>query len=84
MPDEHQMKQMLRWLAAQPDKRIIRNDFQYGNGSLVISQWTNLDMYVGMQFEKGEMPILVTLPFTSITLVDGLGYLLPPRHTVRR
>ncbi|KAJ7129246.1 hypothetical protein C8R44DRAFT_776262 [Mycena epipterygia] len=34
----------VRWLAAQPDKRQIRQGFHYGSGSLILSQWNKFDV----------------------------------------
>jgi len=65
----------LKWIAAQPDKTKIRTTFQYGPGSLMISQWNKFDIYPSMAFDK--VPVLVAPPFTPISTLDGLGYLLP-------
>jgi hypothetical protein len=65
----------LRWVAAQPDKRKIRQDFRYGNGSFMVSQWNKFDMYTGAVFEVP--PVLVSPPFMPVSLVDGLAYFLP-------
>ncbi len=65
----------LRWIIAQPDKRKIRHGFRYGSGSLMLSQWNKFDMYAGTVFEVP--PVLVSPPFTPISLMDGLGYFLP-------
>ncbi|ORY33087.1 transferase family-domain-containing protein [Naematelia encephala] len=70
-----EMEQTLKWMAAQSEKSRIRQGFQYGNGSFMASQWNKMDIYVGTAFE--QRPILVAPPFTSISLVDGLGYYLP-------
>lgn len=64
-----------RWIAAQPDKRKIKQGFRYGSGSLMISQWNKMDMYAGSVFDVA--PVLVAPPFTPISLVDGLGYFIP-------
>ncbi|KAK0455065.1 transferase family-domain-containing protein [Armillaria borealis] len=64
-----------RWIAAQPDKRKIKQGFRYGTGSLMISQWNKMDMYAGSVFDVA--PVLVAPPFTPISLVDGLGYFIP-------
>lgn len=70
-----ELNQSLRWIAMQPDKKKIRQGFQYGNGSLMVSQWNKFDMYAGTVFEVG--PVLVSPPFTPVTLIDGLAYFLP-------
>ena len=41
----------------------------------MISQWNKLDMYVGTVFDV--RPVLVSTPFTPISLLDGLVYFLP-------
>ncbi|KAJ3886434.1 transferase [Lentinula edodes] len=77
VPDAQHLKSTLRWITAQPDKRRIRSGFRYGNGSIMVSQWAKFEMYEGTDFEDGQKPILVSTPFTSISLVDGLAYTLP-------
>ena len=76
----------LRWLAAQPDKSRVRQGFRYANG-FMLSQWSCFDLY-GIRFDADEngaliSPALVQPPFTPISLMDGLGYILPtkPQHT---
>ncbi|PBK73851.1 hypothetical protein ARMSODRAFT_651933 [Armillaria solidipes] len=64
-----------RWIAAQPDKRKIKQGFRYGSGSLMLSQWNKMDMYADSVFDVA--PVLVAPPFTPISLVDGLGYFIP-------
>ena len=66
----------LRWMALQPDKRRIRHGFVYSDASCMLSQWNKFDMYLGSSFE--QPPVLVAPPFTNISLMDGLGYFLPP------
>ncbi|KAJ3856977.1 transferase [Lentinula lateritia] len=77
VPNAQQVKGTLRWIAAQPDKRRIRSGFRYGNSSIMVSQWAKFEMYEGTDFEEGQKPILVSTPFTPISLVDGLAYTLP-------
>ncbi|KAJ3781901.1 transferase family-domain-containing protein [Lentinula aff. detonsa] len=77
VPDAGHLKNTLRWIAAQPDKTRIRSGFRYGNGSIMVSQWAKFDMYAGTEFDDDEKPKLVSTPFTSISLVDGLAYTLP-------
>lgn len=64
-----------RWIAAQPDKSLIRDRFRYSEWSLMLSSWAKFDMYAGARFETE--PSLVGTPFTAISTLDGLGYLLP-------
>ncbi|KAJ7272790.1 transferase [Mycena rebaudengoi] len=67
----------VRWIAAQPSPETIDSGFRYGNGSLMLSQWNKFDMYGARMRFDGE-PALVSPPFTANSLVDGLGYYLPP------
>ena len=74
----------LRWLAAQPDKSRVRQAFRYSNGGFMLSTWSKIDMQDGLVLDvdaQGQIvsPCLVQPPFTSISLMDGLGYLLPTR-----
>ncbi|KAJ7129232.1 transferase family-domain-containing protein [Mycena epipterygia] len=70
-----ELQSTVRWLAAQPGRRRIRQGFSYGNGSLMLSQWNKFDMYGDSVLEA--VPVLVSTPYTPISLVDGLGYFLP-------
>lgn len=67
-----------RWVAAQPEKRKIKQGFRYGSGLLMLSQWNKMDMYAGSVFDVA--PVLVAPPFTPISLLDGLGYFIPTRE----
>jgi len=71
--------QSLRWVAAQPDKSRVRLGFQYEKGGFLVSQWTRFDMHAGMGLgdDGADQPVLVSTPFTPISLVDGLVYYLP-------
>ncbi|KAE8415993.1 transferase [Aspergillus pseudocaelatus] len=79
--DSSTMERTLKWVAAQPDKSHIKVNFEFGNGSFIVSQWSKFDMYVGVDFDvdvdaKPIMPVLVSPPFTEISLVDGLAMML--------
>ncbi|KAK4693394.1 hypothetical protein P7C70_g8933, partial [Phenoliferia sp. Uapishka_3] len=65
----------LTWSASQPDKSKIRNHFRYSQWSLMLSSWVGFDMHDGVDF--GRKPVLVGPPFTKVSLLDGLGYVLP-------
>ncbi|KAH7025500.1 transferase [Macrophomina phaseolina] len=65
-----------RWIAAQPDVRRITWGFDARSGSTMISAWNKFDMYASTAFDALP-PALVAPPFTPISLVDGLGYLMP-------
>lgn len=69
-----------RWLAAQPNLNNVQFGMKHGQGAFMISQWNKFDMYgeEAVQFIQGEKPVLVSPPFTPISLVDGLAYVLPP------
>ncbi|KAF7374806.1 Anthranilate N-benzoyltransferase protein 3-like protein [Mycena sanguinolenta] len=75
LTEKDEIDRSLRWIAAQPDVRKIREKFQYGNGSFMVSQWNKFDMYAGSVFDVA--PVLVSPPFTQSSLVDGLVYFLP-------
>lgn len=70
--------QTLRWIAAQPDKRRIRQHFPYGAGTMVASQWCKYGMYAGAEFDvdmrtgRGIVPALVAPPVAENALLDGL------------
>ena len=69
------MNGTIKWIALQPEKQKIRQGFRYGTGSFMVSQWNKVDMYVGTTFDV--RPVMVSTPFTSISLMDGLVYFLP-------
>ncbi|KAE8382678.1 transferase [Aspergillus bertholletiae] len=75
------MERTMKWVAAQPDKSRIKVDFEFGNGSFTVSQWSKFNMYGGVDFDvdadgKPILPALVSPPFTEISLVDGLVMML--------
>lgn len=72
----------LRWMAVQTDKTpgAIKQGFRFGNGSFMISQWNKVKAIYEPFEVGGEPPVLVSPPFTSISLVDGLAYILPTRN----
>lgn len=69
-------KKSMYWVAGQKDKQRIRHVFRFGTGSLMISQWNKLRMYERAEFD-GVPPRLVGTPFTMISEIDGLAYVLP-------
>ena len=77
---------IVQWIAAQPEPARIEQRFDYGPGSLMLSQWSGIEMYADMGFNADEsgnvqLPVLVAPPFTHISLMDGLGYVLPAQPT---
>lgn len=67
----------VRFIDAQSDKSKIRSGFLGGTCGFMASQWSRLSMYPAF---GGVRPILVSTPFTEISLVDGLTYFLPDRR----
>jgi len=79
-------EQIVQWIAAQTEPARIEQRFDYGPGSLMLSQWSSIEMYADMDFDADEngnvqLPLLVAPPFTHISLMDGLGYVLPAQPT---
>ncbi|KPI86184.1 hypothetical protein ABL78_4737 [Leptomonas seymouri] len=72
--DPTEVQRTVRWMAAQPDRARIRSHFT--QGGFMISAWNKLDLY-GAAACEGVQPLLVSTPFTCISLVDTLGYILP-------
>ncbi|KAI9637469.1 transferase [Dioszegia hungarica] len=70
----------VKWLAAQLNLNLVTFGMKFGQGSCMISAWNKFDMYGegAAQFKEGEKPVLVSPPFTPISLMDGLAYVLPP------
>ncbi len=73
--DKSEVTRTVAWLASQPDIRRIQSTFRYGTGSLMLSQWNKIDVFGAAALDG--LPDLVAPPFTTVSLVDGLGYLLP-------
>ena len=78
----------LRWVAAQPDKSRVTLDFRW-EGGLAVSQWSKFHMYSGVDMEVDEAgepdaPLLVAPPFTPISLIDGLAYVVSTEEELRR
>jgi hypothetical protein len=74
---QDQVQSTVEWIAAQPDRSLIKAPFRGSNASMMISQWNKLDMYPISDIEGGRRAGLVAPPFTPISLHDGLGYLVP-------
>lgn len=87
--DKQRILQTTRWIAAQPDKGLIRVNFTFGNGNFTVSQWSGFDMYSGVYFHvdgSGDPihPTLVAPPFTEISRVDGLAIILSTEESMER
>lgn len=81
-------RQIVDWMSCQPEKQLIEQRFNGGEGSCMISAWNKIDMY-SVTFDVdaegiGIKPVLVAQPFTEITLWDGLCYLLPTERQGER
>lgn len=79
--DKERILQTTRWVAAQPDKSLIKVDYTFAKGCFTVSQWSGFNMYLGVHFETDRAsnpihPELVAPPFTNISLVDGLAMIL--------
>ncbi|KPA86063.1 Transferase family protein [Leptomonas pyrrhocoris] len=70
----NEVQRTVRWIAAQPDRSRIRNRF--AAGGFMLSAWNKFDIY-GSTACAGTQPVLVSTPFTCISLLDVLGYILP-------
>jgi hypothetical protein len=77
LADSKVLNDSLRWLAVQPDISKVTTGFQYGSGSLMVSQWNKFNLY-GTAFE--DDPVLVSTPFTPSSTLDGLVYFLPAKE----
>lgn len=72
--DDAAVMNMVRWVALQPDKAAIRTTFVLGG--FMVSAWNHFNLYDGAILGECR-PVLVTTPFTPISLVDVLVYYLP-------
>ncbi|KAL1741296.1 transferase family-domain-containing protein [Schizophyllum fasciatum] len=69
----------LRRISAQGG--TVKQRFRLGPDSFVVTPWNKVDMY-GVYFDTDSegrriSPVLVSAPFTPISLVDGLAFYLP-------
>ncbi|KAI5890686.1 uncharacterized protein SCHCODRAFT_02690613 [Schizophyllum commune H4-8] len=66
----------LRYISARAG--VVKQRFRHGPDSFIVTPWNKVDMY-GVYFdaEKRVAPVLVSAPFTPISLVNGLAYFLP-------
>ncbi|KAL1724071.1 transferase [Schizophyllum commune] len=66
----------LRYISKQAG--VVKQRFRHGPDSFIVTSWNKVDMY-GVYFdaEKSVAPVLVSAPFTPISLVNGLAYFLP-------
>ncbi|CAG8374131.1 unnamed protein product [Penicillium salamii] len=85
--DKERIIQTTRWVAAQPDKSLIKVNYTFANGSFTVSQWSGFKMYQGVHFETDRAgnpvhPDLVAPPFTNISLVDGLAMILSSEEDI--
>jgi hypothetical protein len=77
LTDPKVLNNTLEWLAVQSDISRITTGFQYGFGSLMVSQWNKFSLY-GTAFE--EQPVLISTPFTPSSTLDGLVNFLSSRE----
>lgn len=70
------VQQNIKWLAAQPDPSLVF--MRINPGGFQLSAWNSYDVYRDIHFDGP--PVYVGTPFTCISLLDGLGYVLrqPP------
>jgi hypothetical protein len=64
-------RQTVEWLAVNPE---AHHRFRFGNGGLMVTKWSGFDLF-GVEFES--RPLMVSLPFTGQSVVDGLVYMIP-------
>ncbi|GJN90891.1 hypothetical protein Rhopal_003905-T1 [Rhodotorula paludigena] len=79
--DPIELERSARWVAAQPDKRVVRGTFPYDQPGFLVSQWSAWDQYDGVSFsdDVDARPLLASTPFTAISEMNGLAYYLRPR-----
>lgn len=75
----------VRWISAQPEKTRIQSVFQAEVGGFMISQWCKFGMFRGVDFDVDVQgspvtPCLVSPPFTPVSNIDGLTFLLSTEH----
>jgi hypothetical protein len=61
----------MKWIAAQSNKQSIYQPFSFPGGFMVTA-WNKMPMYK-VHF-NGQSPILVSKPFTNISLLDGFAH----------
>ncbi|KAL0249117.1 hypothetical protein GEMRC1_004351 [Eukaryota sp. GEM-RC1] len=75
-PNSDDIRKLLWWICAQPNKRVIKSGFRFGSGAFMTSQWSKFDCYETMKL-AGNRPLLVSPPFSVGSVADGLAYFLP-------
>lgn len=72
-----EIKEQAKWIAAQPDKTLIRYSFPFSPSSFMTSGWHRFPLYQGAALDVE--PVFVSPTFIPTFLVDGLVYFLKPR-----
>ena len=72
---KEEIRKIHAWIDAQTNYADIKIPFRLCKGSTMISQWNKEDLYTNARLDS--IPDLVSPPFTPISSMDGLGYLLP-------
>jgi hypothetical protein len=77
-PSGKYIEQSIKWYFAQPDKSRVRLDYNFGQGSFLVTHTTKFDIYDGVDFEKDQngnavTPIFVTSPYNKFDLADGVA-----------
>lgn len=68
-------RQTVEWLAANSG---AHHRFRFGNGGLMVTKWSGFGLF-GVEFES--RPLMVSLPFSAQSVVDGLVYIIPTRES---
>ncbi|KAF7528341.1 hypothetical protein PCG10_000949 [Penicillium crustosum] len=87
--DIDSVKQQFEWIAAQPNKSLIKLKKVLPRGCLVSTQWSRGKTYVGVDFDatadgRRIPPSLVSPAFSEGYRVDGLAMILSTEEEVPR
>jgi hypothetical protein len=79
--DMDHIRQEFEWIAAQPDKSLVKFTDSFLDDGLAVVQWTRYNTYLGVDFEVREdgrpvPPSMVSPPFSGSFLINGLAIVI--------
>ncbi|KAJ3523206.1 hypothetical protein NM208_g12544 [Fusarium decemcellulare] len=76
--DPDDVRSLATWVAAQPQKQLIRQNIPFGSNAVITTAWNKYSLYAGCGLEVE--PTIVGVPFTPTNLVDGLAFFLQSKE----
>jgi Ni/Fe-hydrogenase subunit HybB-like protein len=72
------VRKLADWVAALPDKSVIRHTFPFSQMSFITSGWHRFPLWTGSELDV--FPALASPVFVATALVDGLVYFVESRE----